>query len=203
MAVAYTIGHSNHSLERFVELLRQFEVDVVADTRSQPHSSFCPHFNRESVKSWLEKSGIRYVYMGKELGGRPEGKQFYDPEGHVFYGKVADADFFLRGIERLERGLSRYRGIALLCSEENPSVCHRRLLIARVLTSRGIQVHHIRGDGSLQSEQELLAAEEAAQLSLFERDAWKSIPSVLPKKQRDSSSKPSETPVFAASSTSV
>ena len=85
--------------------------------------------------------------------------------------------------------------MALLCAEENPSVCHRRLLIARVLAERGVPVSHIRGDGRVETEEqkaaEDAAAREDAQLSLFEHakvPEWKSIPSVLPKRQPNASS---------------
>jgi uncharacterized protein (DUF488 family) len=155
----------------------------------------------------LESAGIRYVYIGKELGGRPEGKEFYDAGGHVLYGKVAESDGFKNGLARLERGMREYRTLALLCSEENPSVCHRRLLITRVLAERGIEVYHLRGDGRMESESELRAAEQPAQLGLFEQqefaqqDTWKSIPSVLPKKRRGNSSRLSEAQAFAGSST--
>lgn len=197
-----TLGHSHHSIELFLQLLKRYDVEAVADTRSSPYSSFSPQYDQPKLKDSLEAAGIRYVYLGKELGGRPDGPEFYDSTGHVLYWKLAESDFFRRGLERLERGMRSYRNLVLLCSEEDPSVCHRRLLITRVLSDRGIEVQHIRGNGSVQSEQELREAEDAAhpQLSLFaeaNQDTWKSIPSVLPKKRRGSSSKPSETPVFA------
>jgi uncharacterized protein (DUF488 family) len=184
-----TIGHSNHAIEQFMELLKRHGVDVVADIRSYPYSKFSPHYDQARLKSVLEAAGILYAYLGDHLGGRPDGGQFYDPAGHVLYAKVATTGFFLQGIERLERGIRRYRMPAILCSEENPSVCHRRLLVARVLTDRGTAVSHIRGDGSLQPEEELRAAERLPQLALFtapEDDTWKSIPSVLRRKVHNS-----------------
>lgn len=187
-----TIGHSNHTIEQFVELLERHEVDVVADIRSYPYSKYSPQYDKARLKSTLEAAGIRYAYLGDDLGGRPDGGEFYDRDGHVLYSKVATADFFLRGIGRLERGIRRYRRPAVLCSEENPSVCHRRLLVTRILTERGTAVSHIRGDGSLQSEEELREAEEAQrvpQLALFaspEQDTWKSIPSVLRRRVHNS-----------------
>jgi uncharacterized protein (DUF488 family) len=90
-------------------------------------------------------------------------------------------------LARLEKGL-RQSVVAVLCAEENPAGCHRRLLVSRVLAERGVvMVQHIRGDGRLQTEGEL----QDAQLSLFdgtEEPAWKSIPSVLLKKRQSSSS---------------
>ena len=92
-----------------------------------------------------------------------------------------------------ERGIRDYT-VALLCSEEDPGACHRRLLIGRVLGERGVSVEHIRGDGRLQSEPEVAAEAGPArtdQMSLFEgfeELSWKSIPSVSPKRRPNSSS---------------
>jgi uncharacterized protein (DUF488 family) len=144
------------------------------------------------LKRALLSHDIRYLHMGNELGGRPNGDEFYDRDGHVLYDRVADSPLFQTGLARLQRGLGDFR-VVLLCSEENPAVCHRHLLIGRVLRGHGIAVEHIRGDGRLQSETDLLLEEpgDDGQLSLFEHSAipqWKSIPSVLPKKRLSSSS---------------
>jgi uncharacterized protein (DUF488 family) len=189
-----TIGHSNHPIDRFLDLLRYHRVDVVVDTRSQPYSKYSPQYDLHELKRALGENGFRYVFLGRELGGRPDGKEFYDDDGHVLYSRVAESPAFLEGIAHLESGLLDHR-VALLCSEENPAGCHRRLLIGRILEMRGVAVDHILGDGRLQSEQEL-AAEEAAektdnQLALFEYETvpeWKSIPSVSRKKRQSSSS---------------
>jgi uncharacterized protein (DUF488 family) len=74
---------------------------------------------------------------------------------------------FAAGLERLLTGAGTYR-VAILCSEENPEHCHRRLLVGRVLTDRAITVLHIRGDGSVISEEDLgRLPEDAAQGALF------------------------------------
>src|SRR5579872_4880849 len=155
---ALTIGHSNHPFDHFLGLLRDREVQIVADTRSQPYSKYSPQYDQEALKTTLEASGIWYLFFGKELGGRPTGTEFYDAEGHVLYHCVAASPLFQEGLERLEKGLREYR-IALLCSEENPAGCHRRLLIGRVLAEHGFDVQHIRGDGRLQPEADLVREE--------------------------------------------
>jgi uncharacterized protein (DUF488 family) len=187
-----TVGHSNHSLEHFLQILQRNSVEVVVEVRSYPYSSYSPQFDREALKSSLAKAGIKYVDLGKELGGRPEGSEFYDSEGHVLYDRVAGAPFFQEGLQRLEEGASRYC-VTLMCSEEDPTICHRGLLISRVLRERGYQVEHIRGDGTRQPDNEVFTPPaEPPQASLFDHakePAWKSIPSVLPgKKQKNSSS---------------
>jgi hypothetical protein len=192
VARALTIGHSNHPFERFLGLLRDQRVEIVADTRSQPYSKYASQYDQEAMKASLDESRIQYLFFGRELGGRPRGAEFYDAEGHVLYDRVAASPLFQAGLARLEKLLREFR-VALLCGEENPAGCHRRLLIGRVLGLHGFDIQHIRGDGRLQPETDLLREETGgdSQLSLFEHDVireWKSIPSVLPKKRQSSSS---------------
>jgi uncharacterized protein (DUF488 family) len=193
----YSIGHSNHSLDDFLDLLRTHGIEVLVDVRSAPYSRYVPHFNPANLKASLKEAGFQYIYMGKELGGRPDGAEFYDAEGHVRYDRLAESPLFLGGLERLITGAERYR-VAMMCSEENPTDCHRRLLITRVLAGRGLPVQHIRGDGRIESEAALAQAERSAeeaagQLALFsdqETKAWRSIRSVSPRKAPPSSSTP-------------
>jgi uncharacterized protein (DUF488 family) len=185
-----TIGHSNHSMEHLLELLRLHSVQVVADVRSSPYSKYTTQFDREPLAEALRAAGFQYVYLGSELGGRPRGDQYYDAAGHVLYDKVVESPGFHEGVVRLEGGLRQYV-VAALCAEENPAGCHRRLLVGRVLGERGVAVDHIRGDGRLQTEAELAAADpQSNQLSLFDEieAPWKSVPSVSPKKRQSSSS---------------
>jgi hypothetical protein len=159
-AALFSIGHSNHPLEKFLELLR--------------------HFNAEPLKAAVTGTRVKYLFLGRELGGRPEGERFYDEEGHVLYDQVARSPLFLHGVERLEKGAGQYR-VAMMCSEENPAICHRHLLVARVLEERGVPVIHIRGDGRTQTDAEIAAESrppDDRQLSLFDAPeplAWKSL----------------------------
>lgn len=180
----FTIGHSNQPMEKFLGLLSQHAIRLVVDSRSNPHSKYVPHFDREPLSSYLESHGIRYVYMGGELGGRPPEAEYYDAEGRVLYYRVAESARFKTGISRLLAESRKFR-VAVLCSEEDPNHCHRRLLIARVLTDHGVCVQHIRGSGVLESESQLRAEEVSPQLEMFEAaeqdqvGEWKSIQSVL------------------------
>lgn len=191
----FSIGHSNHTLETFLGLLKQHQIEVLVDARSHPYSKFAPHFDAEPLKKEVTGVGIKYIFLGKELGGRPNGDEFYDADGHVLYSRVAESPLFLEGITRLETGVTKYR-VALLCSEEDPSACHRRLLVGRVLATRGVLLDHIRGDGRIQTEAELQAEEERrrtdGQIEFFEKlpqeKAWRSIQSVLQRGRRQSSS---------------
>jgi uncharacterized protein (DUF488 family) len=181
-----TIGHSNHSLDHFLDLLRRHAIQVIADVRSHPYSAYSSHFDHGHLMKAVRAEGLQYIYLGAELGGRPRGDAYYDADGRVLYDKVAESSEFRSGLARLEKGLGQYR-VALLCAEEDPAGCHRRLLVGRVLAQRGIAVEHIRGDGRLQAEDEL----QEAQLGLFdgvEAPVWKSIPSVSLKKRQSASS---------------
>lgn len=192
----FTVGHSNHSLESFIGLIKKYAVQVVVDVRSHPYSKYAPQFNGNHLPQSLASAGIKYLFMGKELGGRPEGDQFYDHDGYILYSRIAQTTAFQQGISRLEAGLERFR-VAIMCSEEDPATCHRRLLVGRILEEHNIRVNHIRAGGQLQSEASLRQAERSKpgglQLVFFESqevDEWKSTRSVLPKKQRRSSSAP-------------
>ncbi len=189
----YTVGHSNQSLEEFLKLLARHQIQVVVDTRSHPYSKYVAQFNREALQASLKQAGFKYLFLGVELGGRPAEKEYFDDEGHVLYYRLAQSRVFLGGIERVEAGSRQYR-VALLCSEEDPGVCHRHLLVGRVLAERGHDVQHIRSDGSVQAFADVPVQEQEQPL-LFDlpgMNPWKSLRSVLPKKPRPSSSGSSE-----------
>src|SRR3989442_13506986 len=97
----YTIGHSSHPIDTFLELLKKHSVQVLVDIRSHPHSKYAPQFDMESLKAACGNAGVKYVYMGTELGGRPPDKELYDDAGHVMYAKLADSAPFKAGIARL------------------------------------------------------------------------------------------------------
>lgn len=194
-AEIWTIGHSNHSGERFIELLKGFSIDVVADVRSQPYARYAVHFSRDPLRQLLTDAGLRYVFLGRELGGRPDEPELYDRDGHVLYGRLADTARFREGLSRLQEGAVRWR-VAMMCGEEDPTDCHRRLLVARALrlSSPKTKVRHIRGDGSdLEDERLGHESDPGDQLALFgekdQKDQWRSARSVSPSTARTASSR--------------
>ncbi len=148
-----TIGHSTHSWERFLALLRSANVTAVADVRTSPYSRLYPHFNRDDLRHELRSDGISYVFLGKELGGRPNERRFYC-DGVADYEKMAQASEFKKGLDRVIEGAKKYR-IALMCSERDPLDCHRCLLVGRALAQRGIRVRHILDSGNVVSQDEI------------------------------------------------
>lgn len=175
-----SIGHSNHSLDRFLHLLSANGVGVLVDVRSSPQSRFASQFNAPALRDTLRAQGIRYLEMGPELGGRPDNPSYYDSEGHVRYDRLAASEPFLRGIDRLVQGSREYR-VAVMCSEEDPANCHRWRLIGRVLGTRGIEMLHIRGDGTVETNEQVSASDvrqhrDLYQMPLFDAatDRWRS-----------------------------
>jgi len=145
----YTIGHSNHPIDRFIALLQQHGVDAVGDVRSTPYSRFNPQFRKEKLQAALAEAGIRYVFLGEELGARTQDTSCYDETGRVSYAKLAATDLFRRGIERLLAGMQTHR-IAIMCAEREPLDCHRTILVSRELERAGVPVTHILSDGTLE-----------------------------------------------------
>ncbi|NWG25586.1 MAG: DUF488 domain-containing protein [Pseudorhodoplanes sp.] len=149
----FTIGHSTHNYERFLELLRGVGVTAIADVRTSPFSRHFPQFNKDTLKEELRMDGIAYSFLGRELGGRPTGGQFYC-EGVADYERMARSPDFAHGLERVLEGARKYR-IALMCSEHDPLDCHRCLLVGRALAERGAAVKHILADGTIADHREI------------------------------------------------
>ncbi len=145
----FTVGHSTQPFESFLNLLSKNKVTAVADVRSSPFSRHAPQFNMDTLKNALKQNGIEYVFLGKELGARSEDDSCYI-NNTVSYKKLAHTSLFLSGIQRVEDGSQRFR-VALMCSERDPTECHRTILVSRVLQERGAQVSHILGDGTLEA----------------------------------------------------
>jgi uncharacterized protein (DUF488 family) len=145
--VIYTIGHSNHSWGDFLKLLDAHDIEVVADVRSKPYSRFNPQFNRDALASGLGEAGKRYLFFGKELGGRPQ-----DPDrplaDELVWEYVRSRPQFKEGLAKLV-GEARQAKVCLLCAEADPGRCHRGQLLAPELEEQGVEVCHILADGSL------------------------------------------------------
>jgi len=143
----FSIGHSTHAYERFLELVRKAGVTAIADVRTSPFSRHFPHFNKDRLKSELRADGIVYSFLGEELGGRPTDRQLYC-DGIVDYECMARSPGFAQGLRRVLEGAQKYR-VALMCSEHDPLDCHRCLLVGRALAERGVGVKHILADGAI------------------------------------------------------
>jgi uncharacterized protein (DUF488 family) len=144
----YTIGHSNHELEYFLNLLKRADISAIADVRSSPYSRFTPHFSRKELEIALKQEKIAYVFLGDELGARTKDRSCYI-DGQASYERIAKLESFQVGIQRVLEGAQKYN-IALMCAEKEPLDCHRTLLVARVLKEKGAQIAHILANGTLE-----------------------------------------------------
>lgn len=145
----FSIGHSTQPLDRFIALLKQHKIGVVADVRSSPFSRFNPQFNRESISEALRSAGIKYAFFGKELGARADDPSCY-VNGRVQYSRLASRKEFRDAIARLLKGAVDHR-IALMCAEKEPLDCHRTILVSQELSKAGCEVQHIHHSGSLET----------------------------------------------------
>ncbi len=166
-----TIGHSNHSLTQLVALLRSTDVTAVADVRSQPFGRRHPDFNRDSLAETLERQGIAYVFLGRELGARSQDPFCYE-NGQVQYRKLTETEQFKVGLKRVIGAATVYRP-ALLCAEKEPLDCHRTLLVSRALEATGVTVTHIHANGNLESHSDAMTR-LLRLLSMPEADLYRS-----------------------------
>lgn len=168
MTAIYTIGYGARDIDAFIAALRRYNIAYLIDVRSQPYSRYKPDFSKDALEEHLRRGGIRYVYMGDTLGGRPDDPTCYDAEGKVDYTAVTQRDFYQAGIERLTKAWSQGLTVSLMCSEGKPEMCHRSKLIGRTLTEHGLTVTHIDEHDEAISQAEVILRLTGGQLSLFE-----------------------------------
>lgn len=148
----YTIGHSTHALEHVLGLLELHRITAVCDVRSSPYSRRNPQFDRETLKKALESRGVRYVFLGGELGARTSDESCYE-DGRVQYDRLASTETFQRGLERVKAGMTRFR-VALLCAEKDPINCHRTILVCRRIKGPDVTIQHILENGELEPQED-------------------------------------------------
>ena len=151
----FTIGYGNDPSEEVFARLRQHSIEFLIDVRSQPYSKWSPDFSKDTLIALLDREGIRYIFMGDMIGGRPDDPACY-AEGKVDYTAVEQRDWYRNGIERLRTAWRRGRRVVLMCSEIDPERCHRSKLIGQTLDRLGIPVRHIDRDGSLASQRQVI-----------------------------------------------
>ena len=168
--VVYTIGHSNHTLAKFIALLQGQQINVLVDVRSAPYSKYVSHFNKDALKEAVEGAGMSYVYMGNVLGGRWLDPELCFSDGTVDYGLVAQTDEFRKGLQTLIKNIRNGARAALMCCEKDPYDCHRFALDARFLQEEGVAVRHILEDGRVIENSDLearLLADYPTAIDLF------------------------------------
>jgi uncharacterized protein (DUF488 family) len=152
-SMLYTIGHSNHEIAAFMELLRRHGVAAVGDVRSQPYSRYVPQFSQGPLKAALADAKVGYLFFGDKLGARSDNPACYE-QGRVQFDRLAREPGFLEGIAQVIEAMDRHC-LALMCAEKDPIECHRGLLVARKLHESGILVNHILADGAVETHEAL------------------------------------------------
>jgi uncharacterized protein (DUF488 family) len=149
----FTLGHSNLEPSAFLDLLRDHAVRLLVDVRSLPRSSRFPQFSQPGFEQILAEAGIQYLFLGEELGGRPDDPDAYRSDGVVDYRARRKSYAFQAGLERLLDELL-HSSCALLCAEEDPLECHRFLMICPELVRLGIPPLHIRKGSRLETQED-------------------------------------------------
>ncbi len=160
--ILYTIGHSNHSIEKFINLLKSHGITLVADVRSSPYSQYCAQFNKEIFSARLQAESIGYIYLGEGLGGRSA--------AFVDFKQMSNRREFKQEITRLLEVFAE-DCVALMCAEKDPIKCHRFTLVCRALKAEGLHIRHILEDGSIEEHsdaEERLVEMLNVQPTLFE-----------------------------------
>jgi len=138
----YSIGHGNKAIKVFIDELKSFNIDYLIDIRSRPYSKFNQQFNQEVLAKSLLGENIKYMFMGKVLGGLPEDSSCYT-NGRVDYDKLKEKSFFKGGLSRLIIANKKKIRVAIMCSESKPEECHRAKLIGKELAKVDINLNHL------------------------------------------------------------
>lgn len=166
----FTIGYGARSLEELIAVLREKRVAFLIDVRSQPYSRYKPEYGKEALQARLKEEGIRYVFMGDQLGGRPADPACYTAGGKVDYKKVARTPGYIEGIGRLREARTQGLSVVLMCSEGKPENCHRSKLIGATLEAEGIAVAHIDEHDQTLTQEDVRLRVIGGQPSLFGPD---------------------------------
>lgn len=146
MPKLYTLGHSTHPLQEFLDILTAYQITHIVDVRTIPKSRRFPWFNDYALKQSLKKNKIAYTPLPKLGGLRPTHKNSINQgwhnasfRGYADYMQTAD---FFTGLKALNLLLKKGKNVAIMCAEALPWRCHRSL-IADAEIVRGIKVLEI------------------------------------------------------------
>ena len=166
----YTIGYGKREINDFLRILKENDIHYLLDVRSHPRSSYKAEFSQNPLKESLERDGIRYLFMGDALGGKPNGEE------NAKYEKITQNPAYKNGIKRLHKASKQGNRVALMCSEGKPENCHRSHLIGKTLTAEGIEVLHIdESDNLIAQKDVLLRPSQPPSVQRTERSTLKEI----------------------------
>ena len=148
----FAIGHSNYPYEKLIEMIKEYGIDCVVDIRETPYSKYNTQYNREVLRENLKSSGFTYVYMGHEFGAKRQTKESYNDDGYADFEKVIKEELFLKGIERITKGLQMGYKIVLLGAMQEPIRCHRSIMLGKYLNEKGFDVKYIMHEGNIEED---------------------------------------------------
>ena len=148
----WTIGYALHTRDSLLSRLRAVGVTALADIRTHRGSRYWTDFDVNGFAPWLERRGVRHVFLGDQLGGKPAVPALY-PGGRMDYGLLRARDAFQTGIDRLMSGADKF-SICLMCAEKDPLDCHRAMAATPELRARGAAVTHLLADGGRETAEE-------------------------------------------------
>lgn len=151
----YTLGHSNYPFNKFIEILKKYNINCVVDIRAIPYSKYNTQYNKEFFQTNLKKLGYTYIYMADEFGAKRKIRVSYNNEGYADFAKVILEDDFNKGIERLKIGCDKGYKIVLLGAMQEPIRCPRAILVGKELVKEGFDVKHIMHEGNLNTQKDL------------------------------------------------
>jgi uncharacterized protein (DUF488 family) len=151
----YTVGHSTHQIDYFLELLREYGVNCLVDVRSVAASAYNPQYNQEPFKNFLKKNKITYLHFAEEFGARQTDPDLLDKDGKLDFEKVRKGRLFKSGLDRIWQGVEKGYVIAIMCSESEPLDCHRFSMVSVGLEKDGFEVKHILKDKTIKTNAEL------------------------------------------------
>lgn len=151
----YTIGHSNYTMERLIDMLEYYNINCVVDIRGTPYSKYNIQFDKETIRYTLTNAGFVYIYMGKELAAKRIRKNSYNNEGYSNFEEVIKEEEFKRGVERLKNGCEKGYKIILLGAMQDPIRCHRSILVGRELVKNDFDFKHILDDYSIVTQDDI------------------------------------------------
>jgi uncharacterized protein (DUF488 family) len=156
----WTIGHSTLPVERLIALVKQHGVAQLADVRRYPGSRRHPQYGREALEAVLAQAEVGYAWL-PDLGGRRAPRKdsrntAWRNAGFRGYADYMESDAFEAGLRHL-LGLAQERPTAMMCAEHAWQQCHRGL-VSDALKARGVQVLHIRSNGTVEEHPYTAAA---------------------------------------------
>jgi len=129
----YSLGYKGVSLDRYIELLKSRGIAVVVDVRATPWS-YKRGFSKKPLAERLNLEGISYVHV-RSAGNPSRNRKMGLPQQKVIalYKKHLEADpSCLSEISTIIADASQSGAVCLLCFEQKPHECHRKVILDKL-----------------------------------------------------------------------